>query len=305
MKKYFRKSSILLIIIITGIVFFVACTPNPAASIENVTETTKPQVSATSIPPTSTPFPPSPTPIPIAAVVNGENITVEEYQSELARYKAAVNREITEKDKEVVINNLIELTIFAQAAYEEGFEIDDATLEAKLEELDSVDHPLEDWLANYGYTEESFRSSLERSLAVAWMRDKIIAEVPTQAEQVHAQQMLFYNVGQANNALNQLEEGINFAQLAATYDPQTKGDLGWFPRGYLTVPELDEIIFNLEPGEYSDIIETEIGYHLVWLIEEEQNRPLPPDILIQKQQQSVRDWLERNWKLSTITITLP
>ncbi|MEA2008872.1 MAG: peptidylprolyl isomerase, partial [Chloroflexota bacterium] len=225
--------------------------------------------------------------------------------SELARYKAAANRELTDEDKEIVINNLIQLTLLAQAAYTEGFEIDDAALQTRLEELDSENQPLEDWLANYGYTEESFRDSLRRSLAAAWMRDKIIANVPEQAEQVHAQQMLFYTIGQANNALSQLAEGVNFAQLAATYDPQTNGDLGWFPRGYLTVPELDEVIFSLEPREYSDIIETEIGFHIIWLIEKEQNRPIPQDILRQRQQQAVHDWLERRQKLSTIEITLP
>ena len=302
MRKYFKESILISIIILASIIFLVACTTTDR---EDAQEITSPQVSSTPIPPTKTPFPPSPTPIPVVAVVNGDSITVEEYQSELARYKAAANRELTDEDKEIVINNLVELTMLAQAAYTEGFEIDNATLQAHLEGLDSEGQPLADWLANHGYTEESFRDSLRRSLAVAWMRDKIIANVPERAEQVHVQQMLFYTIGQANNALSQLNEGTNFAQLAASFDPQTNGDLGWFPRGYLTVPELDEVIFTLEPREYSDIIETEIGFHIVWLIEKEQDRLIPPDILIKQQQQAVHEWLERRWKLSTIEITPP
>ena len=264
-----------------------------------------PPGTATPILPTRTPFPPSPTPIPTAAVVNGDIIAVAAYQEELARYKAAVNRDLTEEDQSIVINNLINLTLLAQAATSEGFQISETDLDERIARLDTEDQPLTDWLAVYGFTVEAFRIHLKRSLEAAWMRDQIIADAPLEMEQVHAQQMLFYNLAAAEEILEDLNSGKDFSQLAKTHDPQTQGDLGWFPPGFLTIPELDPILFGLEAGETSDIIETEIGYHIIMILEKEGNRPLDPAIRQILQEQALDDWLVRRWKLSTIQITLP
>jgi parvulin-like peptidyl-prolyl isomerase len=255
--------------------------------------------------PTRTPFPPSPTPIPTAAIVNGDLITLAAYQEELARYKAAVGRELTREDQEIVINNLINLALLSQAAYSEGFQVTEEDLDQRISDLDSNEQPLADWLAAYGFTEESFRNHLRTALEAAWMRDQIINDVPLEIEQIHAQQMLFYDLIAAEDALNSFEEGKDFTQLAKINDPQTQGDLGWFPRGFLTIPELDEVLFGLEEGETSDIIETEIGYHIIKVLEKDPDRALDPAIRQILQQKALDDWLERRWKLSTIEITLP
>ncbi|MGB2955035.1 MAG: peptidylprolyl isomerase [Anaerolineales bacterium] len=264
-----------------------------------------PPGTATPILPTRTPFPPSPTPIPTAAIVNGDIITVAAYQEELARYKAAVNRDLTEEDQSIVINDLINLTLLAQAATSEGFQISETDLDERIARLETEDQPLPDWLAVYGFTAESFREHLKRSLEAAWMRDQIIADVPFEMEQIHAQQMLFYNLAAAEETLEDLNSGKDFSQLAKTHDPQTLGDLGWFPPGFLTIPELDPILFDLEVEETSDIIETEIGYHIIMVLEKEGNRPLDPAIRQILQEQELDNWLVRRWKLSTIQITLP
>lgn len=301
MQKYSQKITFLITIIALLASFLTACGTKTTEEVQE----TKPKITSSPIPPTRTPFPPTPTPIPVAAVVNGDTILVEEYQAELARYQMTLDRELTEEDKEIVINDLINLTLLAQAAHSAGFDLSEEALQSRIEELDSGEQPLDDWLATYGYSEESFQRSLARSMAAAWMRDEILAEVPETAEQVHAQQMLYYTEAEVNYAIGQLEAGIDFAQLAATHDPQTKGNLGWFPRGYLTIPKIDETVFNLEVGDYSDIIETEIGFHIIKVIEKEENRPLPLDILNVLKEKALHNWLERRWKLSTIEITLP
>ena len=261
--------------------------------------------SATPILSTRTPFPPSPTPIPTAAVVNGDLITMSEFQEELARYKAAVNRELTPEDQLLVINDLINMTLLAQAAISEGFQISDLELDARINNLDTDDQPLADWLAATGFTEESFRGYLKRSIEAAWMRDEIINDVPLEMEQIHAQQMLFYDLTSAEITLETLNEGKDFSELASTHDPQTRGDLGWFPEGFLVLPNLDPILFELEIGETSDIIETEIGYHIITVLEKDPSRPLDPAIRQLLKEKALDDWLERRWKLSTIEISLP
>jgi len=264
-----------------------------------------PPGTATPILPTRTPFPPSPTPIPTAAIVNGDLITLEDFQEELARYKAAVNRDLTEQDQLLVIHDLINLTLLAQAAKSDGYQISETELDTRIANLNTEDQPLADWLAAYGFTEASFRIHLKRSLEAAWMRDEIMADVALEIEQVHVQQMLFYSLSAAELMLEELEKGKDFSQLASTYDPQTQGDLGWFPEGYLTIPELDPIIFSLDIGETSDIIETEIGYHIIKVLDKQENRSIDPAIRQILQEKALDDWLERRWKLSTIDISLP
>ncbi|MFN2280432.1 MAG: hypothetical protein ACK2TZ_01125, partial [Anaerolineales bacterium] len=54
--------------------------------------------SSAGTPITPTPFAPIPTQAPSVAIVNGDLVTLEEYQEELSRYKATVNRELTPED---------------------------------------------------------------------------------------------------------------------------------------------------------------------------------------------------------------
>ncbi|MFV1948978.1 MAG: peptidylprolyl isomerase [Anaerolineales bacterium] len=285
------------VLVILFFLFFIVSACSGGGQAETLT--------ATPILPTRTPFPPPPTPIPTTAIVNGDLITIEEFQEELARYKAAVNRELTEDDQSLVINDLINLILLAQAAKSEGYQISDTELDARIAVLDTEDQPLADWLAAYGFTEASFRIHLKRSLEAAWMRDQIISDVAQEIGQVHAQQMLFYSLSAAEITMEELDEGKDFSQLASTYDPQTRGDLGWFPEGYLTIPDLDPIIFSLDIGETSDIIETKIGYHIIKVLDKQENRPIDPAIRQILGEKALDDWLERRWKLSTIDITLP
>ena len=72
---------------------------------------------------------------------------------------------------------------------------------------------------------------------------------------------------------DQIANGAEFADMAAahSYCPsgkQSGGSLGWFSRGMM-VPEFDEAVFALKPGELSEVICTKIGYHLIQKIAEE------------------------------------
>lgn len=68
----------------------------------------------------------------------------------------------------------------------------------------------------------------------------------------------------------QLKDGGNFADLAKQFsDCPSKdrgGDLGFFPRGQMVKP-FEQAVFKMMPGDVSDIVETEFGYHLIKLEE--------------------------------------
>ena len=256
--------------------------------------------------PTSTP-----TPEPLAAIVNGEPITMAEFTAELGRYQRAKGDETgtnlaTEgmTEESIVIQALIDQVLLSQGAEKGLFVLDNETLESRYAQL-SVQTDLPSWLKENGYTENSFRLALARSIKGAWMRDKIVAEVPESVEQVHARQILLYNSEEANQVYTNLQAGADFDRLAAAYDPTGLGDIGWFPRGYLTELAVEEAAFSLQSGEMSTIVETRLGYHIIKIIERDPERLLEPDALFTLQAQAVSHWLEETRAQSEIEVQVP
>lgn len=261
------------------------------------------------IPPTEIIAPPTATSEPMAALVNGEGIPVQEFQAEVERYRAAqeaLGRTVSlEQASQTVLDDLVNQTLLAQAAYAAGFKVDDSALQQRIESLAAkIGGPekLAEWQSAHGYTPETFKTALKRALAAAWMRDQIAASVPAQAEQVHVQQILTYTEEKAVGVKSQLDAGGDFAKLAALYDPVTHGDLGWFPRGYLFEPEIEKAAFSLQPGQISDVISTPAGFHILKVLERDPNRPLSPDARLTLQDLALRAWIEDRRRQSTIIL---
>jgi parvulin-like peptidyl-prolyl isomerase len=90
--------------------------------------------------------------------------------------------------------------------------------------------------------------------------------------------------------------GEDFAQLAAIYseDPGSGmdgGNLGWVGRGAF-VPEFEEAAFALPNGEISEPIRTQFGYHLIEVINRDENRPKDENQLQQERAQAFSAWLQ-------------
>jgi peptidyl-prolyl cis-trans isomerase C len=252
---------------------------------------------------TSTPEPPTATPEPMALTVNGEGITLVEFNAEVARYTAAQTALGKTVDSAAatgaVIEDSVAQLLLAQAARADGFVLDDVALQARIDSLAAQiggAEALSQWRSEHGYSEQDFRSGLRRGAESAWMRDKIISTVPSTAEQVHAQQILAYNEEGALEALAQLKSGVDFDELAGSpfFDPLTRGDLGWFPRGYLLEKKIEEAAFRLEVGQYSDVIATNVGFHIVKVLARDPDRPLSPDAILSLQDLALSNWIEEH-----------
>jgi peptidyl-prolyl cis-trans isomerase C len=253
----------------------------------------------TSIPTTTfTHQPPTATPEPLALSVNGESITLSEFNAEVARYttaQTALGKTVSPADAtSAVIEDYVAQMLLAQAAQANGFTLDDAALKARIDALTAqiggVD-ALSKWESAHGYDEQAFRSALRRGAESAWMRDKIISTVPSTAEQVHVQQILLYNQDTAQSFLTQLNGGADFNDLAFKADPLTRGDLGWVPRGYLLNQQIEDAAFGLEVGGHSDVIATDVGFHIVRILARDPNRPLSPDAFLSLQELALKKWI--------------
>jgi parvulin-like peptidyl-prolyl isomerase len=71
-----------------------------------------------------------------------------------------------------------------------------------------------------------------------------------------------------NAILAKAKMGENFGDLAKKYSdcPSSEkgGDLGNFSRGQM-VPEFDQVVFSMNVGDISDVVETQFGYHIIKL----------------------------------------
>lgn len=259
---------------------------------------------------TATPPLPTSTPeVPAAAIVNGERIWQSDFDRELKQYNASqANSAVggsSSTAAQSVIQSMIEDVLLAQGAAEEGFTVDDSLLQQRKDQLEQKlgsQNALDTWLTSEGYSPEEFDRALRTSIAAAWMRDKITTGVPKTADQVHVRQIVFSEQANAQAVLQEVRSGSDFATLAEEYNPVTRGDIGWFPRGYIRQPEVEEAAFNLTPGDVSEVIKTKIGYHLIQVIERDANRALSPDAYVTLQRQALQHWLTEKQKSSQIEI---
>ncbi len=90
---------------------------------------------------------------------------------------------------------------------------------------------------------------------------------------------------------------------------QNGGEMGFVAKGQL-LPAMDEVIFNTEKGKVTEIVETDMGYHIFKIEEVEESRPLKLEevsdflkgqIFRKKFEESLMKWLEEKKKNAYIS----
>ncbi|MBR0744012.1 caspase family protein, partial [Bradyrhizobium japonicum] len=96
-------------------------------------------------------------------------------------------------------------------------------------------------------------------------------------QEVHARHILVETESEAKAIKAELNNGTNFAELAKkrSKDPGASagGDLGFFTQEQM-VPEFSAVAFKLQPGQISDPVRTQFGWHII-KVEEKRNRKAP------------------------------
>ncbi|MBR0034588.1 MAG: peptidylprolyl isomerase, partial [Synergistaceae bacterium] len=115
-----------------------------------------------------------------------------------------------------------------------------------------------------------------------------------QQERVHARHILVSGDTELAKVVYELKSGASFDAVAKKYsrDPgsaQNGGDLGEFPRGVM-VPEFEKAAFELkEPGEVSEPVKTQFGWHIIKLEERIPEKPSPFEEVKPRILQELRD----------------
>ena len=86
--------------------------------------------------------------------------------------------------------------------------------------------------------------------------------------------------GKADDALKRAKQGEDFAGLATELSDdgskENGGDLGFFPRGRM-VPAFEEVAFTLQPGQMSEVVRSQFGYHIIKVEDRKTGRALAFD----------------------------
>ena len=229
------------------------------------------------------------------AEVNESGITSDQLQktflNAISRYDdtalSGLDQSAIVSFKKNILDQLINYELFYQQAQKEKIKIsnDDINLEIdKIKDNFSSPEEFNEALKANNITPAQLKEDIKRQLMINSILEETRNQISIsdeelleyynenkesflELEQVYARHILVETEEEANNLLLQLKEGLtDFAELAKekSIGPSAPsgGDLGFFTRGQM-VKEFEDAVFSLEPGEISDVVQTQFGYHII------------------------------------------
>ena len=214
------------------------------------------------------------------------------------------------KTKEKLLENVLKERILFQRAREISLEEDknvSSQIKAAIEQIRKK-------------REEKIKINTQQALVDAVMKVEIYGKVKLGEEEIaeyyeenkeafikdeeyHLRHILIETQEEAEAVLEKIRGGADFAELAKErslcLSREKGGDLGFIARG-ITIKPFEDAAFALKPGEISEVIKTQFGYHIIKLeeISSERQKTLEEAkvevefiLLPEKQQQAFTKWL--------------
>lgn len=239
----------------------------------------------------------------LIAKVEGEEITEEQLKDEYEIFKGLYIKQFGEDAmtqkleggrtreellKEQLLEKIIMEKIIEKQTDEMDISVSDEEVEEKTEEyikMTGGEEDFNEFLKNNDLTKEYFSENLRKEILVNKHRSafldtveitdkearKFFEDNKEQLEVIKASHILVKTEEQAQEVLDKINDGEDFEELAKTLSVDKAsgligGDLGYFTKG-TRIPEFEEVAFSMEKGEISDIVKTEVGYHIIKLVD--------------------------------------
>lgn len=209
----------------------------------------------------------------------------------------------------MVLNQLIEDKLIYQEAVRRGVTVIDAEIDERIKQFEerfSSTEEFKDELQKQGFTIKQLKQRQREQISVQKLYQyEVLSKVvvsPQDVEQYFSDEADEYTKperakvrcimlrkdtakepfettrGRLQDIIEQYEQGASFETLARTHSEESHaqegGDLGFVERGQM-ITAIDEAIFNATIGTLTDIVESEIGYH-VFLVEAKQEKKVTP-----------------------------
>jgi len=220
---------------------------------------------------------PASTSDPVIARVNGVDIK----QSDLALAEEDVGADMQaaspEAKREHLISYLADIIMVTQAADKKNL-ADNPDFKRRLAFLRSK------LLMGYELQQEAKTALTDEALKQTY--DEAVKSMSGQ-EEVRARHILVEGEDEAKAIIEQLKGGADFAKLAKekSKDPGAAegGDLGYFTKDQM-VPEFADVAFKMYPGQLSNPVKTQFGWHVIKV--EDKRVKQPPEF------EKVKDQIE-------------
>lgn len=234
----------------------------------------------------------------IVAKVDGEAITKKEFDKAFEVFKTKVEMkqgpDIWDKDykgkkyidlaKEDVLEQIIQEKIQLKKAEEMQIIVNQSEVDTEYDKFKKIfnsDEKFIEFLESLKIDEEYFKDSIKKDLTISKLKEKMTENVEISEEEIavfyNSHMDMFYRVkashilleteDEAKKILERVKAGEDFSKLAKEYstDPSVKennGDLGYFRHGDM-VEEFETAAFALKPGEISELVKSQYGYHII------------------------------------------
>jgi len=210
-------------------------------------------------------------------------------------YEGDALMENLQKARHLVMNQLIDQKILLSKAKQEQIEVTEDELQGQLETVKKrfeSEEKFKETIARQGLTIRQLLLRYKDQLLIRKLISKRVApkvavspaevnsyyethkEQFIEPEKAHLANILIRITDErppeeaykrAQEVLQKIKEGGSFADLAREYSDgpgkDEGGDMGMVKRGEL-MSALDEAVFKLEPGQFSDILQSPVGYHI-------------------------------------------
>lgn len=169
---------------------------------------------------------------------------------------------------------------------------------------DDFDERYQLFLDSVGLSDQDYRGLA----ATAVLGDKLTQyfqdnSVPTEAEQIHLHMIVVADEQAAQQALDRIRQGEDFAAMSEEYSTieelrQAAGDCGWVPRGIYS--EVDDVAFTIALGNVSEPVRTENGYSLLEVSEKADSMPIDDAYREILANNEMKSWLNEQRNASDI-----
>jgi parvulin-like peptidyl-prolyl isomerase len=227
------------------------------------------------------------------AKVNGDSISIGDFKQRLSEIQFD-SRLVAEEDvlflKKTILNEMIEEKLIQQESKKANITVTKEELEqaVQIEHLDEVLEKQkikkEDWIKRMHQkilSEKVFNLITEKTTLPSEEEIKDVfeksPELFQQQEQVKIQQIIFRDRKNADDALKEISQGIEFEKIAkkhyAPIEASLPQDFGFIPRGIL--PEsIEKKVFSLQVGDVSPVLESDPEYYIFKILGRKEERPL-------------------------------
>jgi len=204
------------------------------------------------------------------------------------------------KEKEV-LNKLVEDKIIELLARKNGLEVSQDYLDQKvarhLEEYGGTNAVYEKINNIYGWDIEKFKKKIVKpDLYKEKTREIFQKETENESAAARASIEKAQEFLRLNN-----NDFVQAVQLYSEKNSPEKGYLGWFKKTDLD-PRVAEAVFALPIGGVSDIIETDLGFHIVKLENKNTEKEMVEISQILKAKPLFPDWLENKMKNMSVWV---